>query len=136
MSVPAPARRLLRRRRVRGFTLLEVMLALIICTIALASLFGVIVGNKQLIFRAQGVLEESAELENLIGRSLLVDAEGELLLPPEDSNYRINLIVDEIEPPERKTTTTTETLYQYQIEDEDGNVLLSGTYWVTLEEAE
>jgi hypothetical protein len=112
------------------------MLALTICTIALASLFSVIVGSKQLIFRAQGLLEESIELRSLVSLSLLVDEEGELLLPPEDSDYRIGLIADEIEEPERKTEATTETLYHYEIEDEDGDVVLSGTYWVTLEEAE
>jgi prepilin-type N-terminal cleavage/methylation domain-containing protein len=120
----------------RGFTLLEVMLALTICAIALAALFSVIVGSKQLIFRAQGLLDESIELHSLVSLSLLVDQEGELLVPPEDSDYRIGLIADELEEPERKTETTTETLYQYEIEDEDGDVVLSGTYWVTLEEAE
>jgi len=122
--------------RQRGFTLLEVLLALTICTIALASLFAVIVGNKQLIFRAQGALNESAELQDLITRSLLVDQEGALLAEPEESEYRIRLIADELEAPERKTSETTEALYQYEIENEDGEVVMSGTYWVTLEEAE
>jgi len=122
--------------RQRGFTLLEVLLALTICTIALASLFAVIVGNKQLIFRAQGALSESAELQDLITRSLLVDQEGELLVEPAESEYRIRLIADELEAPERKTSETTEALYQYEIENEDGEVVMSGTYWVTLEEAE
>jgi prepilin-type N-terminal cleavage/methylation domain-containing protein len=125
-----------RGRSQHGFTLLEVMLALTICTIALASLFSVIVGSKQLIFRAQGALEESVELRSLVSLSLLVDPEGELLAPSEDSEYRIALIADELEPPERKTDTTTEALYQYEIEDEEGEVVLRGTYWVTLEEAE
>lgn len=119
-----------------GFTLLEVLLALTICAIALAALFGTIVQNKQLIYRAQDALDRSTELQRLAGLSLLVDAEGQLLLPPEDAGFEINLIADELEEPERKTTETTEALYQYQIEDEDGRIVLSGTYWVTLEEAE
>ena len=122
--------------RQRGFTLLEVLLALTICTIALAALFGAIVQNKQLIFRAQDALDRSTELQRLVGLPLLVDPEGELLLPPENSDFTIDLIADELEAPERKTTETTEALYQYRIEDADGRIVLSGTYWVTLEEAQ
>lgn len=123
-------------RRQSGFTLLEVILALTICATALVGLFGVIAGSKQLTFRAQDVLEESNELWAVVTSTLLVDATGELLVPAEDSDYRIDLNFDQLEPPERKTDTTTETLYEYEIEDPDGNLVARGTYWVTLEEAE
>jgi len=121
-------------QRSRGFTLLEVMLALTICAIALTSLFSVIVGSKQLTYTAQGALRESTELQGLIGLLMLVDQEGELLAPPADSDYRFRLMPDELEIPERQTSPTTEALYQYEIEDADGEVVLGGTYWVTLEE--
>jgi prepilin-type N-terminal cleavage/methylation domain-containing protein len=119
-----------------GFTLLEVILALTICAIALVALFGVIAGSKQLTFRAQGALQESTELWDVVTSTMLVDADGELLVPVEDSDYRINLIADELEEPERKTETSTETLYQYEIENADGDVVSQGTYWVSLELAE
>jgi prepilin-type N-terminal cleavage/methylation domain-containing protein len=124
------------KRPQAGFTLLEVILALTICAIALVGLFGVIAGSKQLSFRAQRVLEESNELWAAVTSTLLVDETGELLVPDEDSDYAIDLIADELEPPERKTDSTTEALYEYEIEDPDGNLVSRGTYWVTLEEAE
>ena len=129
-SLPRPG------RTQSGFTLLEVILALTICAIALVGLFGVIAGSKQLTFRAQGVLEESNALWAQVTSTLLADQTGELLVPNEESDYRINLLGDELEPPERKTDTTTEALYEYEIEDADGEVVARGTYWVTLEEAE
>jgi prepilin-type N-terminal cleavage/methylation domain-containing protein len=126
----------MRRRNQSGFTLLEVLIALTICAMALASLFAVIAGSKQLTYRARGALEESIEISKLATLPLLVDETGELLVPVENSDYRISLVLDEFEPPERKTESTTETLYQYEIEDPDGKVVAGGTYWVTLEEAE
>ena len=124
------------RRRQPGFTLLEVILALTICAIALIALFGTIAGSSQLSFRAQQALRESGALWDVVTSTLLVDPAGELLVPTEDSDYRMNLAADELEVPDRKTDTTTETLYQYEIEDQDGDVVLRGTYWVTLEVAE
>ena len=124
------------RREQSGFTLLEVILALTVCAIALVGLFGIIAGSKQLTIRAQDALQESTELYGLVTTSLLVDAEGMLLLPPEQSDYRYDLIADELEVPERKTDTTTESLYEYEIEDADGNTVFRGTYWVSLEVAE
>lgn len=123
-------------QRQSGFTLLEVILALTICAIALIALFGTIAGSNQLSFRAQQALRESGALWDVVTATLLVDPAGDLLVPAEDSDYRVNLAADEIEIPERKTDTTTETLYQYEIEDPDGDVVLRGTYWVTLEVAE
>jgi hypothetical protein len=112
------------------------MLALTICAIALASLFRVIVGSKQLTYRAQTALHETIELRNLLSLPLLVDEEGELLVPADDTDYRITLLADELEDPERKTAATTEALYEYEIENPDGDVVARGTYWVTQEEAE
>jgi prepilin-type N-terminal cleavage/methylation domain-containing protein len=123
-------------RFVRGFTLLEVLLALTICGFALAALFGVIAGSKQLTFRARSVLTESDELRRVVTSSLIVDAAGELLVPVDVPALSIDLDSAEIEVPERKTAESTETLFQYEIEDADGNLVLLGTYWVSLEVAE
>ena len=133
------SRRLVQRGRYvrgRGFTLLEVLLALTICGIAFAALFGVIAGSRQLTFRAQGVLTESDAIRRFATRSLLVDESGELLVPDDRSDYRFNPEAEELEAPERKTAATTETIRLYEIEDADGELLYQGSFWVTLEEAE
>jgi prepilin-type N-terminal cleavage/methylation domain-containing protein len=124
------------RRAARGFTLLEVLIALTICGFALAALFGVIAGSKQLTFRARGVLTESDELRRVVTSSLLVDSAGELLVPVEIPTLSFAPDSAEIEVPERKTAETTETLFQYEIEDADGELVLLGTYWISLEVAE
>jgi prepilin-type N-terminal cleavage/methylation domain-containing protein len=125
-----------RRGRQGGFTLLEVMIALTICAIALASLFRVISGSKQLTFRARGALTETVELRNLLSLPLLADEQGEPLVSDDDSKYRIEIVPDELEVPDRKTDVTTETLYEYEIKNDDGDVVLRGSYWVTLDVAE
>jgi hypothetical protein len=117
---------------------LEVLLALTICATALAFLFAVIAGSKDLTFRAQGALARGDELRQLVSLSRLVDQTGELLVPEpdSDSDYRLNLEAEELEAPERKTATTTEAVRQYEIENADGDVVYRGFYWITLEEAE
>jgi prepilin-type N-terminal cleavage/methylation domain-containing protein len=124
------------RRFAGGFTLLEVLIALTICGIALASLFGVIAASKQLTYRARNVLTESDELRRVVTSSLLVDETGELLVPLEDPVLSFSPDSAEIEAPERRTAETTETLFQYEIENDDGDLVLLGTYWVSLEVAE
>lgn len=124
------------RRAQRGFTLLEVLIALTICATALAFLFAVIAGSKDLTFRANRALERGDELRQLASLSRLVDERAELLVPVSESDYRIDLEGDELEVPVRKTATTTQALRQYEIENADGDVVYRGYYWITLEEPE
>ena len=42
----------------------------------------------------------------------------------------------ELEPPERKTQATRQALRQYEVIDEEGELITSGTYWVELDLAE
>ena len=124
------------RRGQRAFTLLEVLIALTICATALAFLFAVIAGSKDLTFRAHQAVKRGDELRQLVTLSRLVDATGELLVPPPDSDYRIELEGEELEAPERKTATTTQAIRRYEIQNADRDVVYSGYYWITLEEPE
>lgn len=121
----------------RGFTLLEVLIALAICATALAFLFAAIAGSKNLTFRANRALERGNELRQLASLSRLVDQRGELLVEePTGSDYRVDLEGEELEVPERKTSTTTQAIREYEIQNAEGDVVFRGYYWITLEEPE
>lgn len=127
------------RRAQRAFTLLEVLISLTICATSLAFLFAVIAGSKDLTFRANRALQRGDELRQIATLSRLVDQSGELLVTLEseaESAYRIDLEGEELDVPVRKTSTTTQAIRQYEIQNDEGDVVYSGYYWITLEEPE
>jgi prepilin-type N-terminal cleavage/methylation domain-containing protein len=127
------------RRAQRGFTLLEVLISLTICATALAFLFAVIAGSKDLTFRANRALQRGDELRQIATLSRLVDQNGELIVTLQseaESAYRIDLEGEALEAPVRKTSTTTQAIRQYEIQNDDGDIVYSGYYWITLEEPE
>src|SRR5690606_31708270 len=67
-------------RSARGFTLLEVLVALTIAGMALGGLFAVIGGNKRLAWRSEDALVRTMDLRSLINQAQLDDTRGEL--PP------------------------------------------------------
>lgn len=116
----------------RGFTLLEVMVALTITGLALGGLFGVIAGNKQLAWRAEDVLIESTQVRSLINFSQLNDERGEISVDFVNPDLRLLLGI-ELEEPEKKTQGSPQALRGYEILDDDGEVAVTGSYWVELE---
>lgn len=125
-----------RLRPTRGFTLLEVLIALTICATALAFLFAVIAGSKDLTFRALGAVKRGDEVRQLVSLTRFVDSAAELLVEPPESSYRLDLEGEELDVPVRKTSTTTQAIRQYEIKNADGDVVYRGYYWITLEEPE
>lgn len=113
----------------RGFTLLEVMVALTITAMALGALFGVIGGNKRLAWRAEAVLVQSMQVRSLINVAQLNDEQGEVFLSQE--HRELNLVSGgEIEAPDRKTAGTLDNLREFHIDNDDGETLVRGTYWI------
>jgi prepilin-type N-terminal cleavage/methylation domain-containing protein len=113
----------------KGFTLLEVMVALTITGLALGGLFGVIAGSKRLAWRAEDALVHSSQVRSLINFSQLNDEQGEVFISFE--NDALNLYTGtKLEMPERKTMATNEELRSYEITDENGDVVAKGTYWM------
>ena len=127
-----PAMHGIRVKKNSGFTLLEVMVALTITGMALGGLFGVIAGNKRLAWRSEESLVTTMQARSMINFSQLNDERGEVYVNFENEDLRI-LSGFELEPPERKTQGTRLALRQYEIVDENGEIVTTGTYWVMLE---
>ena len=123
------------RKRHRGFTLLEVMVALTITGMALGGLFGVIAGNKRLAWRSEEALVRTMQTRGMINFSQLNDERGEVMV---DFEYdEVDIVTGfELETPERKTQASRLALRQYEVLDELGDIVAVGTYWVELELAE
>jgi prepilin-type N-terminal cleavage/methylation domain-containing protein len=123
------------RKRHRGFTLLEVMVALTITGMALGGLFGVIAGNKRLAWRSEEALVRTMQIRGIINFSQLNDERGEVMVDFEYDEVDI-LTGFELEMPERKTQASRLALRHYEVRDELGDIIVVGTYWVELELAE
>ena len=124
----------MRRAKAKGFTLLEVMVAMTITGLALGALLSVVAGSKRLAFSAQEALSHSIAVRSMINTAQLHDERGEVVV--DLSNRDLQLFDNqELPSPERKTQATPQTLRGYQVL-EDGEVLLEGTYWVELDLAQ
>ena len=119
----------------RGFTLLEVMVALTITGIALGSLFGIIAGNKRLAWHSEESLVKTMQARSLINFSQLKDERGDASVDFQNLDLIINSGY-ELDIPERKTQASRLALREYEMFDEAGELITTGTYWVELELAE
>ena len=116
----------------RGFTLLEVMVALTITGLALGGLFGVVAGSKRLAFRSERALLESMQVRSLINFTQLNNQRGEIIIDFENTELQLD-DDHELEVPERKSMGTTQALRTYEIRDSSDEVVASGSYWVILD---
>ena len=119
----------------QGFTLLEVMVALTITGMALGGLFGVIAGNKRLAWRSEESLVKTMQARSLINFSQLNDERGYAAVDFENQDLIINFGY-ELEISDRKTQASRLALREYEVFDEVGGLITTGTYWVELELAE
>jgi len=119
----------------RGFTLLEVLVALTITGMALGGLFGVIAGNKRLAWRSEESLVKTMQARSLINFSQLNDERGYAAVDFENQDLIINFGY-ELEISDRKTQASRLALREYEVFDEVGGLITTGTYWVELELAE
>ena len=122
-----------RNNSLRGFTLLEVLVALTITGMALGGLFAVIGGNKRLAWRSEDALIRATEVRSLINQAQLDDTRGELLLAVEIEGIQLEADIELDAPEERALLGTTQKLRGYELRDESGAVIASGAYWVELD---
>jgi prepilin-type N-terminal cleavage/methylation domain-containing protein len=114
-----------------GFTLLEVLVALTIAGMALGALIAVIGGNKQLAWRTEAALVETARLRSHINLAQLNNGRTEVRVDFIEQRYVLH---DEmpVPVPQRKTQGSIHALRAYEIRGSNSEALVKGTYWVEL----
>ena len=115
----------------RGFTLLEVIVALAIAGFVLGGLFTLLGASKQLSLRAGESLREAADLRAAVNFALLENEYSEV--EPTLRNARFDIRAGELlEEPVRKTAGTTQALQSFEIVDAERDRIVGGTRWVRL----
>lgn len=113
----------------RGFTLLEVMIALTITATVLGSLFALAAGSKQLAVRTQATLLETTDARAAINFALL-DNQFRRIDEVRASD-RFSIESDGLlEDPLRRTTPLNDLLESYRIIDEETGEAFYGVRWV------
>lgn len=115
----------------RGFTLLEVIVALAITGFVLGGLFTLLGASKQLSLRSDQSLRETAELRAAVNFALLENEYNEVepVLRSERFDIRPG---DLLEDPIRKTAGTTQALQSFEVTDPQRDQTVTGTRWVQL----
>lgn len=120
-------------RTARGFTLLEVLVALTIAGMALGGLFAVIGGNKRLAWRSEDALVRTMDLRSLINQAQLDDQRGELPPARVVQGLRTDSDIELPDPEDRELAGTVHKLRGYELRDANGEVVLRGSYWIELD---
>ncbi len=123
----------------RGFTILEVLLALAITALALGSIMSLSAGSKRLAFKAEESLNEILFLRAALNVGLL-QRKSDYPKYPIDYAEKITIDTGElIEKIPRQTQRIQWALETYQINEKQSNgkpeILLDGIRWKKLETA-
>ena len=123
------------KRSQRGFTMLEVIVALTITAMVLGSLFALAAGSKQLAFRSGQSLNAAIAQRAKINFALLEDEYADVEIAIDDERFRIR--ADEyLDPVARKTDAIIYKLQHFEVIDERSDEAVHGTRWIKLELAE
>lgn len=115
--------------RQRGFTLLEVMIALTITATVLGSLFALAAGSKQLAVRTQATLLETTDARAAINFALLDNQFRSI--DEVRANDRFSIEADGLlEDPLRRTAPLNDLLQSYRIIDEETGEEFYGVRWL------
>lgn len=118
--------------RSRGFTLLEVMVALTITSLVLGGLFSLAAGSKQLAVRTQSTLQDTMAVRAQINFSLLQNEYRDIEPVLSSTRYqtRANDVLEDVL---RRTAPMSDLLQSYQIIDSDTDEVIDGVRWIRLE---
>lgn len=112
----------------RGFTLLEVMIALTITAMVLGSLFALAAGSKQLAFRTQESLQQSTAARAAVNFALLDNQFRDIESALDDDRYEINGL-DLLPDAERRTSAMNDLLQAYDVIDQDTGNVIQAVRW-------
>lgn len=116
----------------KGFTLLEVIVALTITGFILGGLFALVGGSKQLSWASQASLVRAAQVRAATNFALLENEFHDVEPILENYDYEVRA-GDELEEPERKTQASTLTLQEFEIVNSDRDEIITGSRWIQLE---
>lgn len=120
-----------RSRQQRGFTLIEVIVALTITGFLLGGLFALVGGSKQLSWRAEDVLVRATQQRTAWNFALLDNEYAELEPILDDEFYTVREL-DDLEAPDRQTQPLPYTLRALELVSEDGDVEAVAMRWIRL----
>lgn len=124
MTMPARAE--------RGFTLLEVIVALAITGFVLGGLFTLLGSSKQLSLRSGESLRQAVELRAAVNFALLENEYNEVEPVLQGERFDAEA-ADLLEDPIRKTAGATQALQAFEVLDRERGQTISGTRWVRLD---
>lgn len=120
------------KKNQRGFTLLEVIVALAITGFVLGGLFSLVAGSKQLTWRSEDNLLRATQIRAASNFALLENEYDEVKEILRNDNYRIRAM-DLLDVPERKTQATTNAIQEFQIVFDEREESFIGYRWVDLD---
>lgn len=120
-----------RLRTQRGFTLLEVIVAMAITGFVLGSLFSLVGGSKQLSWRSEDSLHRATKARAVTNFALLQNEYRDVELILEDESWDI-VAMDVLEEPEHKTEPNIYTLQAFEIVNEERDEFITGNRWIRL----
>lgn len=116
----------------RGFTLLEVIVALAITGFVLGGLFSLVAGSKQITWRSQDSLVRATEIRAATNFALLQNEYNDV----EPILVTENWVVESLEvldDPERKTQPMVHALQEYEVINEQRGTVIRGSRWLRRE---
>lgn len=116
----------------KGFTLLEVMVALTITSMVLGGLFSLAAGSKQLAVRTQSALQDTMAARAQINFALLENELGDIEPVIDNNRYQVQAL-DLLPDVPRRTMPGTELLQSYEIIDTDTDEVITGVRWIRVE---
>jgi general secretion pathway protein I len=111
-------------KKINGFTLLEVLIALTIVGMTLGTAFGLLASSKRLAFRAADDIERIIFFRSMLNVAQLLE-ESDYPEYPERYQKRVELKTEEpLEKPERQTRPMRLALEVYTLRDEETGIEL------------
>ena len=121
-----------RGNRQRGFTLIEVIVALTITGFLLGGLFSLVGGSKKLSWRSEEALVRATQQRTAWNLALLDNEYADLEAILETEAYTVRKL-DDLDVPDRQTQPLQYTLRVLELVSGDGDTEAVATRWIRLQ---